>query len=122
MTFGWANSSLQGSIGTTMSAGAPLIKRNVLEIGQSNFASVTQDYEELSTNVLVFANDSLRLGAENKAMIGALAEQFDPSSDLLALMGCSNGPSARTNGNEHLAIGRANRVKEELIGLGIPMT
>ena len=97
------------------SAGAPLIKRNVLEIGQSNFASVTQDYEELSTNVLVFANDSLRLGAQNKAMIGALAEQFDPSSDLLALMGCSNGPSARTNGNEHLAIGRANRVKEELI-------
>lgn len=98
-----------------LSGGLPTRKRNVLDIGQSNFASVTQDYEELSSDVLVFANDSLRLGTENKAMLSALAQIFDAQTDLVSLIGCSHGPSAKSNGNEHLAIGRANRVKEELI-------
>lgn len=98
-----------------LSGGLPTRKRNVLDIGQSNFASVTQDYEELSFDVLVFANDSLRLGTENKAMLSALAQTFDAQTDLVSLIGCSHGPSAKSRGNEHLAIGRANRVKEELI-------
>lgn len=93
----------------------PPRKQNVLAIGHSNFASVTQDYDELKSTVLVFANNSLRLGLENKKTLGALAEQFDAQSDLFSLMGCSHGPSSRANGNEHLAISRANRVKEALI-------
>lgn len=101
------------------SAGRPVIKRNMLNIGQSNFASVTQDYQELSSNVLVFDDDSLRLGADNKAMLGKLAEQFDAQTDLISLIGCSHGPSTRNNGNQYLAIGRANRVKEELIFSGV---
>lgn len=98
-----------------LSSGMPIRKRNVLDIGQSNFASIMQDYEELSSDVLVFANDSLRLGTGNKAMLSALTRQFDAQTDLVSLIGCSHGPSAKSNGNEHLAIGRANRVKEELI-------
>ena len=106
---------LDGEQRPALSGGLPTRKRNVLDIGQSNFASVTQNYEELSSDVLVFANDSLRLGTENKAMLSALAQTFDAQTDLVSLIGCSHGPSAKSNGNEHLAIGRANRVKEELI-------
>jgi len=98
-----------------ISNGMPTRKRNVFDIGQSNFASMTQDYKELSSDVLVFANDSLRLGAQNKAMLSAFAQRFDSKTDVVSLIGCSHGPSSRSNGNEHLAIGRANRVKEELI-------
>lgn len=100
---------------TAPTSGALQKKRNVLDLGHSNFASITQDYDELSANVLVFGNDSLRLGVDNKETLADLAEQFDPETDVFSVIGCSHGPSANANGNEHLAIGRANRVKEELI-------
>jgi len=95
--------------------GALQKKRNVLELGRSNYASVTQDYDVLSADVLVFGNDSLWLGSDNKEILADMANQFDPETDVISLIGCSHGPSANPNGNEHLAVGRANRVKEELI-------
>jgi len=90
-------------------------KQNMLDLGESNFASVLQDYAVQASTVLVFDNDSLRLGPKNKDILLDMADQYNARTDLFSLIGCSHGPSSKANGNEYLAIGRANRVKEELI-------
>jgi len=71
------------------------------------------------SGVLVFPNDSLRLGAANKSYIVNLAKTFDPETEIFSVIGCSHGKSAIENGNEILANGRANRVKEALMLAGV---
>lgn len=94
--------------------------RNVFELGQSNFNELLGDYRDMDERVLVFGNDSMRLGSRNKAIIEAMAGQFDARRDVMSLVGCSLGPTRLANGNETLALGRANRVKEALVLAGVP--
>ena len=101
--------------------GAPLpTERNVMDLGGSNFADLFVDYADVAERILVFGNDSERLGADNKAIVAAVAEDFDAARDVFSIVGCSLGPTSLPNGNERLALGRANRVKEELVAAGVP--
>ena len=95
-------------------------ERNVMDLGGSNFASLFVDYADVVERILVFPNDSERLGPDNKSIVAELAERFDPGSDVFSIVGCSLGPTSLPNGNERLALGRANRVKEELVQVGVP--
>ncbi len=98
------------------------VKRNVLELGQSNFAPMLANYDVQSETTLVFANDSLRLGDDNKRIVREWANNFNPDTDFISVIGCSHGKSRIASGNEFLAIGRANRVKEALIVSQVPAT
>ena len=95
-------------------------ERNVMDLGGSNFASLFVDYADVVERILVFPNDSERLGPDNKSIVAGVAERFDPESDVFSIVGCSLGPTSLPNGNERLALGRANRVKEELVQVGVP--
>ena len=95
------------------------VRANLYDTRRSAFASVLAGYETLDKRVMVFGNDSLVLGADNKRLARALAGRFDPATDLVSLIGCSHGATALTDGNETLALGRAARVKEELTLAGI---
>ena len=97
----------------------PLIKRNVFETLQSNYASTLDEYVEVDQNILVFPNDSLRLGDTNKRIIEEYVSKMDPDTDILSVIGCSHGHTEISNGNSVLAIGRANRVKEAFLFSGI---
>ncbi len=97
-----------------------VVKKNVLELGQSNFAPLLANYNVHSETVLVFPNDSLRLGIENKRIVREWARRFNPDTDFISVIGCSHGKSNIDSGNEFLAIGRANRVKEALIVSQVP--
>ena len=55
------------------------------------------------------------LGERNKRLVRRAVEAFDPERDMFSIVGCSLGPTSIPNGNEALALGRANRVKEELL-------
>lgn len=99
---------------------AVLPKRNIADIGQSNYSSLFNHYRPMRTETLVFPNDSLILGALNKSTIYSVAEHFDPATQLISVVGCSIGKTSIDNGNALLANGRANRVKEELIIAGVP--
>ena len=95
------------------------IKRNLFDTLQSNYASTLDEFVEVDQNILVFPNDSLRLGDTNKRIIEEYVSKMDPDTDILSVIGCSHGHTEISNGNSLLAIGRANRVKEAFLFSGI---
>jgi len=95
-------------------------KRNVMEIGVSNYSKILGQREEIKKAVLVFENDSMVIGDDNKEEIRNFVNQFNPDRDIFSVIGCSHGSTSIPNGNAILATGRAQRVKEELLFAGIP--
>lgn len=95
------------------------VKQNIYHTDVSNYADLFANYDDVRQEVLVFGNDSMRLGNRNKRTVQEFAEQFDPATDLLSIIGCSHGRSQVANGNAVLAVGRANRVKEAFLFAGI---
>lgn len=92
---------------------------NVFDLGGSNFQDVLTGYEIVSEQILMFPNDSLRLGNVNKQFIDRMVQQFDQESDVFSVVGCSMGPTAVSGGNAALALGRASRVVEALMFAGV---
>jgi len=95
-------------------------KRNVFETGVSNYAKILSQREEIRKSVLIFDNDSMLIGEQNKFKIRKFVQAFNPDRDLISIIGCSHGSTAIPNGNAILATGRAQRVKEELLYAGVP--
>lgn len=94
-------------------------KRNLFDTDVSNYSDVYLDYKNILRDTLVFANDSLHLGIENKRLIASFLDTFNAETDIVSIVGCSHGKSALSGGNETLAKGRAERVKEELLISGV---
>lgn len=103
-------------------APSPLIKQNIYETLQSNYAGLLDEYEEIDRQVLVFPNDSLRLGDTNKQVIEEYVSKMNPETDVISVIGCSHGNTEINNGNSLLALGRANRVKEAFLFSGVEHT
>ena len=98
-------------------ATAPI--HNVRELGKSNFTSVFKQYDDISNLTLIFPNDSLFLGDRNSDILMSLAEEINPSTDIISIIGCSHGRTALENGNQLLAEGRTDRVAESLLFAGV---
>ena len=84
------------------------------------FGEVRDTFEPTERIVVIFPNDSMRLGEGGKESIERFVQDFREESDMIGLVGCSNGPTALEIGNEGLALGRSRRVTEELLSLGVP--
>jgi outer membrane protein OmpA-like peptidoglycan-associated protein len=97
----------------------PVVKKNMYETRRSNFESLLQNYDSVRSEVLIFPNDSLVMGASNKRIAREIVASFDPGSDVISVIGCSHGKTSLVKGNQKLALGRSYRVKEELILAGI---
>lgn len=95
------------------------IKKNIFYSDDSNYASIFENYEDIKSVTLVFDNESMRLGRENKSVITSLQALINPETDLVSIVGCSHGRTALKNGNGVLAVGRANRVKEAFMIAGV---
>jgi len=106
-------------LGGTDPASALPRKRNVYETGRSNYEALLESYDTVGQDIMVFANDSLHMGRDNKRLARTIVERFDPARDVISVIGCSHGKTALTNGNEVLANGRSLRVKEEFLLAGI---
>ncbi|MFK7992692.1 MAG: hypothetical protein AB8B87_01050 [Granulosicoccus sp.] len=113
-------------VGSAVSGGSlslPLVKmprgENVFELGGSNFADALAGRSVLAEQVLIFGNDSMRLGGHNKTLVKRMVERFDPQTDVFSVIGCSMGPTAVKGGNAALALGRAGRVVEALRFAGV---
>jgi len=52
-------------------------------------------------------------------LLRKLGGRFDPVTDVISVIGCSHGRTNLKNGNAYLATQRAERVKEELLLVGI---
>ncbi|ASJ74396.1 hypothetical protein [Granulosicoccus antarcticus] len=93
---------------------------NVFDLGESNFEDLLAEHRVVEELILLFPNDSLRLGAVNKRLVDEMVLSFEPESDLFSVIGCSLGPTELESGNAALALGRASRVREALLFAGIP--
>jgi len=92
---------------------------NMAVTNQSRYQDILQDYRVVDTSILVFPDDSLLLGKENKKVIRRYATAFNAETDVMSVIGCSHGKSKLRNGNAYLANGRAFRVKEEFLSVGL---
>lgn len=95
-------------------------KQNLRNTGVSNFAEILNPMSTVNETVLVFGDDSLRLGSANKERVNQFVSQYHPENDVFSVTGCSHGPSARAGGQKALALGRADRVKQALMFAGVP--
>jgi len=112
-----ASQSAADSIPANQSGTA--VKANLYETLVSNYADMFEGFGDVNQSILIFPNDSLRLGDANKLIIEQYVESMNPKTDILSVIGCSHGKTAISNGNSLLALGRANRVKEALLFSGV---
>lgn len=98
------------------------VKENVFNLLESNYADLFVEYTDAQSHILVFENDSMRLGNANKRVVQNYVDAFNPDTDLVSIIGCSHGNTAVRNGNAVLAVGRANRVKEAFLFAGLDDT
>lgn len=94
--------------------------RNMRDIGESNFEAALNDFSLVRETILTFGDDSLRLGNLNKSRVQQFVELFAEDSDVFSIIGCSHGPTRRDFGQQGLALGRAQRVRDELMFSGVP--
>jgi len=87
--------------------------------GDDNFGSILNDYDKLETVNVIFPNDSMRLGNIGRLKIDVFLGDFEEDSDLIRVVGCSNGHTNAPLGNQGLALGRAERVTQELLARGV---
>ena len=113
---------------TERATGAPsqqALNSSNLEIGNlffgdaSNFNSVLDGRNRVSRDIVPFGDDQLRMGRLGKRMVLVILNEFDEHTDLISVVGCSNGPTSSELGNEGLALGRAARVTEEFVSHGV---
>ncbi|MBX2884936.1 MAG: hypothetical protein KTR32_33580 [Granulosicoccus sp.] len=97
----------------------PVTRLNMYETRESNYAEFLTDYSEVHKEILIFPNDSMRLGDLNKSRIQAIASNLQSESDVVSVIGCSHGRTKLENGNEVLATGRAKRVMEAFLYAGV---
>lgn len=83
------------------------------------FSDASNGYDEISSDVLIFPNDSLVLGKDNKNYLVVLAGKLQSDTDVIRVIGCSHGKTDVVEGNQKLARGRAIRVKDELVLAGV---
>jgi len=104
---------------TPSAAAASPDSHNMYETGQSVYQSRLLGYGEVRKEILVFGNDSMLLGRENKSTVLDILQTYNPDTDLISLIGCSHGKTSIEDGNKKLAQGRARRVKEEFLLAGL---
>jgi len=92
---------------------------NAYQIDKSNYEDFLEQRTMIYKDIVVFPNDSTRLTRGGKTQISNLLELFDPSSDWVAITGCSHGATALVNGNEELAKGRVVQVAQQLYTFGV---
>lgn len=97
----------------------PTANLNMYETRQSNYAEYLAGYSDVHQEILIFPNDSMRLGDVNKSRIQAIAGRLLPDTDVVSVIGCSHGRTAIEDGNRRLATGRAQRVMEAFQYAGI---
>lgn len=93
----------------------PVTTQNLLILGESNYEDVFSQYPVVTQDVIVFPNDSMNLGRHGKQQVKRLLKDFNSQTDLISVVGCSHGKTRVENGNKALALGRAQRVVDELL-------
>ena len=91
---------------------------NIFDSGHSNYTELFDQYYDIEKQTIIFDNDSMVLGKNNKAKIDRLRNNINNETDIVSVVGCSHGKTNIVNGNQILAEGRTQRVKEAFLFAG----
>ena len=92
---------------------------NMSHVFDEAFASLSDNYTRIRRETVIFPNDSQVLGRPGKLIVRKIIGRYSENSDLVGIVGCSNGYTNLDIGNEGLALGRAKRIAEEFYSAGI---
>ena len=84
--------------------------------GSEPFLSLTNVHEE----ILRFGRESTVLSRQSRALLQIVANRFDPESDVVVVVGCSQGESQQENGNAELAVARMQAASRKLQDYDVP--
>ena len=108
-----------GALPSRRALNADRVEVDNLFFGGDAFESLEDSHERVGRQVVVFGDDSMVLGPDNRALLERFVDERMGPEDVVGLVGCSNGPTALEIGNEGLALGRAARVVEALVERGV---
>lgn len=92
---------------------------NMTHVFDEAFASLSDNYTRVRRETVIFPNDSQNLGRPGKLIVKKIIGRYAENSDLVGIVGCSNGKTSLSIGNEGLALGRAKRIAEEFYSAGV---
>jgi len=92
---------------------------NMTHVFDEAFASLSDNYTRVRRETVIFPNDSQNLGRPGKLIVKKIIGRYAENSDLVGIVGCSNGYTNLDIGNEGLALGRAKRIAEEFYAAGV---
>lgn len=89
--------------------------QNLFSRGSSNFEALGRNYRIVRKEVVAFPDDSLFLLDKGRGQIQNIVKFYRAETDLIRVVGCSNGPTKYEGGNIALAQGRSARIAQELV-------
>ncbi len=92
---------------------------NMTHVFDEAFASLSDNYTRIRRETVIFPNDSQVLGRPGKLIVRKIIGRYSENSDIVGIVGCSNGYTDLDIGNEGLALGRAKRIAEEFYSAGV---
>ncbi len=92
---------------------------NMSHVFDEAFASLSDNYTRIRRETVIFPNDSQILGRPGKLVVKKIIGRYAENTDLVGIVGCSNGYTNLEIGNEGLALGRAKRIAEEFYAAGV---
>jgi len=92
---------------------------NLFTQGASNFESIDERYRTVRKDIIIFDDDSLVLKTKGRDQISKLLKFYDEETDVIRLIGCSIGSTRHKGGNVGLALGRSERVANELVSRSV---
>ena len=99
---------------------------NLYYTNESNFVDVLDGYQPdtgpASQQTLVFSDTRMVLSDQHHAQLVTLLSEFDPSTDVITLLGSSTEPTDYPDGNRGLAMGRSAQVVDYLLTAGVSRT
>ncbi|PID59739.1 MAG: hypothetical protein CSB44_12580 [Gammaproteobacteria bacterium] len=93
---------------------------NILDGTQSPFRKLLEGYVNVNERMVTFPEDSASIGRENREIIEDFLVDFEFDTDVVHLLGCSNGNEADGIKHDVMARQRGANVRQVLIRFGVP--
>lgn len=93
--------------------------QNLFTRGSSNFEALGREYRVVRREIIAFGDDSLFLLDKGREQVGNIVKYYKAETDLVRVVGCSNGKTNYKGGNIALAQGRSARVAQELVSRAV---
>ncbi len=95
-------------------------EQNYRELGKSFYEAVFEEYALVDERVIGFQGSSANLEQNGRQRLSAMLGKFSSATDIVSIIGSAHGGAGSVEQLRKLARDRADEVRNELEGLGVP--